>query len=292
MIARLPFGSTGHESSRAVFGAVALDKLSQYEADTVRELLMEFGVNHIDVAASYGDAELRLAPWMREHRADFFLATKTGKRDYEGARQEIRNSLVRMGVEQLDLIQLHNLVDEAEWEQALGPGGALEAAIEAKTQGLVRFIGVTGHGFGAPRRHLASLGRYPFDSVLTPYSWVMCRDPAYAADFEELAAVCQSRGIALVTIKAVARRPWTTARRLPSWYEPLETPEDIGLAVSWVLGRPGIFMATTGNASLLRMVLQAADRAEARPSEARMAMLAETLDMSPIYRGDAALSRP
>lgn len=292
MIARLPFGSTGHESSRAVFGAVALDKLSQREADAVRDLLVEFGVNHIDVAASYGDAELRLAPWMKEHRSDFFLATKTGKRDYEGARQEIRNSLGRMGVEQLDLIQLHNLVDEAEWNQAMGPGGALEAAMEAKAQGLVRFIGVTGHGFGAPRRHLASLDRYPFDSVLAPYSWVMCRDPAYAADFEELAGVCEHRGIALVTIKAVARRPWPSARRLATWYEPLETAEDIGLAISWALGRRGIFLATTGNANLLRLVLQAADRADARPSDARMAGLAEALDMSPVYSGNAALSRP
>src|SRR3954467_9985215 len=152
MIATRPFGATGHESSRVIFGAAALWAAPQHEADGALELLLEHGINHIDTAASYGDAELRLAPWLREHRDRFFLATKTGKRDKAGAREEIHRSLARLGVDHVDLLQLHNLVDVIEWEFALREDGALEAAVEAREEGLVRFIGVTGPGLpgGAP----------------------------------------------------------------------------------------------------------------------------------------------
>src|SRR5581483_667893 len=172
------FGSTGHESTRTIFGAAGLmyDHTTREDADAALALLLEHGVNHIDVAASYGDAEVWIAPWFVEHRDDFFLATKTGERERGPARDEIRRSLERMGVDRIDLIQLHNLVDRTEWETAMGPGGALEAAVEARDEGLVRFIGVTGHGLAVAERHLQSLDQFPFDSVLFPYNYGQLAD--------------------------------------------------------------------------------------------------------------------
>jgi len=268
MIARAPFGSTGHESSRTIFGAAALGSVSQAEADDALETLLEFDVNHIDTAASYGDSELRLAPWLARDRARFFLATKTGCRDRAGAREEIRRSLDRLGVDFVDLLQLHNLVDVIEWEAALGEGGALEAAVEAREEGLVRFVGVTGHGLSAARMHRRSLERFPFDSVLLPYSAIQIRDAAYSADFDELAAVCEARGVAMQTIKAISLAPWNGRTPTAStWYEPLREQPDIDLAVHWVLGRPGTFLNTAGDLALLPKVLDAAARFEERPSD-------------------------
>src|SRR5689334_23132401 len=184
MIPTHPFGRTGHESTRTIFGAAALSAVSQDDADRTLEVLFEYGVNHIDVAASYGDAELRVGPWMDRYRDRFFLATKTGQRTYREARDEIHRSLERLRVAQIDLLQLHNLVATDEWETAMGPGGALEAAIEAREQGLVRFLGVTGHGNAAPVAHRRSLERFPFESVLVPYNYVEMQKPEYAANFE------------------------------------------------------------------------------------------------------------
>src|SRR6478752_4653101 len=201
MIVKAPFGSTGHESTRTIFGAAALGSLTQAEADPTLELLLEHGVNHIDTAASYGDSELRLAPWLSRHRDRFFLATKTGQRDRNGAREEIRRSLERLGVDRVDLLQLHNLVDVIEWETALREGGALEAAVEARDEGLVRFIGVTGHGLTVAKMHQRSLERFP-------YSYIQLQDEHYAADFEALSAMCAERGVAMQTIKAISLAPW------------------------------------------------------------------------------------
>jgi aryl-alcohol dehydrogenase-like predicted oxidoreductase len=208
MIERAPFGATGHDSSRVIFGAAALGKVSKGDADRALDLLFEHGINHIDVAASYGDAELRIATWLRRNPDTFFVATKTGERTYRGAREEIRRSLDRLGVDRIDAIQLHNLVDVIEWETALGADGALEAAIEAREEGLVRFIGVTGHGLSVPEMHRRSLERFPFDSVLLPYNYVQMQDPRYAERFEALAAVCAERNVALQTIKSLALRRW------------------------------------------------------------------------------------
>ena len=266
MIATAPFGSTGHDSTRTIFGAAALASVSQSEAGDALETLLAAGVNHIDTAASYGESELRLAPWLAQDRARFFLATKTGDRSRAGAHDEIRRSLERLGVDSVDLIQLHNLVDVIEWEAALGEGGALEAAVEARDEGLVRFIGVTGHGLAAARMHRRSLERFPFDSVLLPYSAIQIRDAAYAADFDALAAVCGERGVAMQTIKAISLAPWNGRTPTSStWYEPLREQSDIDLAVHWVLGRPGAFLNTAGDLTLLPKVLDAASRFEARP---------------------------
>jgi aryl-alcohol dehydrogenase-like predicted oxidoreductase len=269
-----PFGSTGHDSTCTIFGAAAFFHTSQAEADGTLELVLEQGVNHIDTAAAYGDSELRLAPWLRNHRGDVFLATKTGRRDKAGAREEIRRSLDRLGVDQVDLIQLHNLVDVIEWEQALREGGALEAVVEARDEGLVRFIGVTGHGRTVARMHRLSLERFPFDSVLAPYSWSQLQDAVYAAEFEALAAVCAERGVALQTIKAIALRRWDGREQTAgTWYEPLTEQADIDLAVHWVLGNPQVFLNTVGDTTLLPKVLDAAERFAARPPDGELAAL-------------------
>jgi aryl-alcohol dehydrogenase-like predicted oxidoreductase len=269
-----PFGSTGHDSTCTIFGAAAFFHAAQEEADRTLELVLEHGVNHIDTAASYGDSELRLAPWLRNHRDDVFLATKTGRRDKAGAREEIRRSLDRLGVDSVDLIQLHNLVDVIEWEQALREGGALEAAVEARDEGLVRFIGVTGHGRTVARMHRLSLERFPFDSVLVPYSFSQMQDEAYASDFEALSATCRQRGVALQTIKAIALRRWDGREQTAgTWYEPLTEEADIDLAVHWVLGNPQVFLNTVGDITLLPKVLDAAERFAARPPDEDVAAL-------------------
>ena len=286
MIAKEPFGKTGHQSTRTLFGAASLGSVTQAEANSTLELLLEHGVNHIDTAASYGDSELRLAPWLAEHRGRFFLATKTGQRDRAGAREEIHRSLDRLGVDRVDLLQLHNLVDKGEWETALGPGGALEAAVEARDEGLVRFIGVTGHGLDVAQRHNESLERFPFDSVLLPYNWTIMRDDRYAADFGTLLALCEARGVAVQTIKSSARRLWKTEDHPPGpWYEPLTEQDAIDTAVAWVLGRPGLFLNTPADLTLLPKVLDAAARAGARPSDAEMEALEEREGLENMFAG-------
>ena len=263
MIEKTVFGTTQHSSSRVLFGAAALGAMQQDRADKILELLLEYGVNHIDTAAGYGDSELRVGSWMAEHRKDFFLATKTGERDSAGARESLHRSLERLRVDSIDLIQLHNLVDESEWERALGPGGALEALIAARDEGLVRFIGVTGHGTRVAAMHQRSLERFDFDSVLLPYNFAMLSQPAYAADFSALMQTCGERHVAVQTIKAVARRRWRDEDKSPrySWYEPLRDPGAIGRAVRFVLSQEGIFLNSSSAATLLPTILEAAREA-------------------------------
>jgi aryl-alcohol dehydrogenase-like predicted oxidoreductase len=280
----MPFGATGHDSSRVIFGAAALGSVSLGDAERALELLLEHGVNHIDVAASYGDAELRVATWLRRHPGEFFVATKTGERTYRGAREEIRRSLDRLGVDRIDSIQLHNLVDVIDWETAHGPQGAVEAAIEAREEGLVRFIGVTGHGLSVPEMHRRSLERFAFDSVLAPYNYVQMQDPRYAETFEALAAVCAERNVALQTIKSLALRRWEgRPKTAATWYEPLREQPDIDLAVHWVLGRPQAFLLTTGDVEILPRLLDAAERFERRPPEDEMAGLAQRRDVTALF---------
>lgn len=286
MIPIAPFGRTRHDSTRTLFGAAALSRVSQNVADGVLELLEHHGVNHIDTAASYGDAELRIAPWLKGGGRDrFFVATKTGKRTYRDARDEIRLSLERLGTDRVDLIQLHNLVDETEWNTAFGPDGALRAAVEARDAGLARFIGVTGHGLLAPAQHRRSLERFPFDSVLFPYNYVQLRDPAYARDAATLLSLCADRGVAVQTIKAITLGPWQAERPASptTWYEPLSEQPDIDLAVRWVLGDDRVFLNTAGDVGLLPKVLDAASRGGTRPTAAEMDDLLRRRVMSPLF---------
>ena len=262
-ITNTPFGSTGHHSTRCIFGGTALSRASQEEADRILELLLRYGINHIDTAAGYGDSELRIGPWMRRHRDRFFLATKTGERSASGAREQLERSLQRLQVEQVDLIQLHSLTEPEDWHQALGSGGALEALIQAREEGLARYIGVTGHGVTVARMHLNALQRHPFDAVLLPLNYTMMQIPEYAADFRELRELCRQRGVAVQTIKAIARRRWTGSERPHrTWYEPLAGQQDIDAAVHWVLAHEGVFLNTAGDMSLLPRILDAAARFE------------------------------
>ena len=283
-IPTLPFGRTGHDSTRVLFGAAALGDVSQEQADQTMELVLSYGINHIDTARSYGDAELRLGPWMETHRDTFFLATKTGERTKEGAAREIGESLERLRTDHLDHIQLHNLVEPEEWETAFAPGGALEAVVEAKEQGLVSHIGVTGHGVTVAAQHLRSLERYPFDSVLLPYNFAMSNNTAYLDDFEALVAVCAERGVAVQTIKSITRAPWGDREQTAStWYEPLTDQGAIDTAVAWVLGREGLFLNTVGDVSILPSVLAAAAKVTGRPEAAEMRALEDSFGLQPLF---------
>jgi aryl-alcohol dehydrogenase-like predicted oxidoreductase len=287
MTDRAPFGQTAHESSRVIFGAAALGSMRQERADQVLATLLEFGVNHIDTAASYGDSELRVGPWMAEHRADFFLATKTGERTGDGARASLERSLTRLRVDSVDLIQLHNLVEPDEWAVAHGPGGAVEALSRARDEGLVRFIGVTGHGLRIAGMHLRSLERFDFSSVLLPYNYTVMRDDQYRADFEALLEVCEQRSVPVQTIKSVARRRWPESAQGPqfSWYEPLADGDALARAVRYVLGRPGLFLNSSSDARLLRPILSAAAAGGPVPTDEEMAADVEQHEIEPLFDG-------
>jgi aryl-alcohol dehydrogenase-like predicted oxidoreductase len=287
MIDRAAFGRTGHESSRVIFGGAALSAMRQERADELLPVLLESGVNHLDVAASYGDAEPRLAPWLAAHPDEFFVATKTGDRSGDAARASLERSLERLGVDRVDLIQLHNLVEPDEWDVAFGPGGAVEALARARDEGLTRFVGVTGHGLRIARMHARSLERFDFDSVLFPYSYLLLQHDVYRADVEHLLAMCEERSVATQTIKAVARRRWTDSERHFSWYEPLADDRAIDRAVRYVLGQPGLFLITSSDARLLRPTLAAAARVGAEPAPAGDELERDVLvhEMEPLFDG-------
>lgn len=285
MIEKKAFGRTGHMSTRMLFGAAALGGVTQEEADRTLALLLRYGINHIDTAHSYGKAELRIGPWIPQHRDDFFLATKTEQRTYDGAWAELETSLELLRTDHIDLWQMHVLITEEGWQTTMGPGGALTAFIKAREQGIVRFLGVTGHELVAPQMHLRSLERFDFDAVLLPYNYVLMQNPQYAADFEALLAVCVERNVAVQTIKSLCRRPWPqdVARNRASWYQPLETQTAIDKAVHWVLGDERVFLNTIGDIHLLAQVLDAAEHFERRPSAAEMAELVEEQSMASLF---------
>ena len=283
-VAQADFGRTGHRSSRTIFGAAALSRVTQAAADRTLEVLLRYGVNHIDTAASYGESELRIAPWLAREPGRFFIATKTDERKAGAARDELHRSLERLGVDHVDLWQLHNLADPIEWDIALSPGGVIEAAMEARDQGLVKWIGVTGHGAQIAANHRRSLDRFDFDSVLLPYNFVTMELPYYAENFEALVRTCAERKVAVQTIKSIAAKPWRG--RDPSrttWYQPLEAQSDIDLAVWWVLGRPGLFLKTVGDIDLLPRVLDAAERFAKRPTDSEMKTLLERSQTEPLF---------
>lgn len=286
-IPQQPFGRSGHMSTRTLFGAASLSNVTQQEADQTLQVLLQYGVNHIDVAASYGDAELRIAPWLVQHRSQFFVATKTGARTAQEATEGLHRSLERMGIDYVDLWQFHNLVDPAEWDTALSPGGAIDAAIEAKKQGLIRAIGVTGHGLQIAATHRRSLDRFDFDSVLLPYNYITMQNPYYTENFNALLTTCQQRNVAVQTIKSIAYKPWMGRKHTRSvWYEPLEEQQHIDMAVHWVLKQPGIFLNTVGDIHLLPRVLDAASRFQPganEPTDAQMQQLVTQLAFEPLF---------
>jgi aryl-alcohol dehydrogenase-like predicted oxidoreductase len=257
-------GRLGHQSSVLIYGAAALAEVDQDVADASVQLALDAGINHFDVAASYGDAELRLGPWMPTIRDRVFLATKTGLRDREAAWAQINRSLERLRTDHLDLIQVHAVGDLAELDLVTGPGGSLEAAVRAREEGLAAAIGITGHGHQAPATHLEALARFRFDTVLTPLNHVLSQDPAYLADYQALAAEAQAQDVGLMIIKAASRRNWPeepVEHAYGTWYEPFDDQERIGAAVAWVLSHPEVTgIATPGDVRLLPLLVEAERR--------------------------------
>ena len=257
-------GRVGHQSSVLIYGAAGLAEVDQDTADASVQLALDAGINHFDVAASYGDAELRLGPWMPTIRDRIFLATKTGLRDRDAAWAQINHSLERLQTDRLDLIQLHSVGDAEELDLVTRPGGSLEAAVRARDQGLASWVGITGHGHRAPATHREALRRYPFDTVLSPLNWVLGRDPAYLADYQALVAEVQAQDAGLMIIKTVSRRNWPEEpgdRGYTTWYEPFDDQERISAAVAWVLSHPEVTgIATPGDVRLLPLVIEASRR--------------------------------
>lgn len=289
MIQTAPFGNTGHMSSRVIFGGAALGAMSEERAAETLDLAVAAGVNHLDTAHSYGHAEVVMNPWLAEHRHEVFLATKTRERSGVAARAGLEDSLDRLGVDQVDLIQLHNLVEEDEWSEAFSSGGAVEALAAARDEGLVRFIGVTGHGLRIPAMHLRSLDEFEFDSVLFPLNYSLMKSAAFAADVDALVSRCIEDGIAIQTIKSVAKSRWEPGYEGPrfSWYEPLRDADAIERAVRFVLGREHVFLNSTSDAGVLPMVLDAASRARVGdlPTDAEMENDSTQFDISPLFDG-------
>ena len=284
MIPTLPFGRTGHISTRVLFGAAALSRVTQSEADRAMETLMEYGVNHIDTSESYGDSELLLGHWIAKYRDKFFLATKTDGRTYQAAKESIQRSLERLRTDYLDLIQLHAVIDDSEWEIAMGPSGALEAAIEARQQGLVKFIGITSHSLHAPIIHQKSLARFDFDSILLPWNYQLSHNLEYAANFQAVVKTARAKNTAVQIIKTAQRRLWCdNPRWATTWYEPYRDQKSIDMAIHWALSNPGVFINSAGDVNVMPMVLDAASRYEKPPTDEQMQELMRTQATEPLW---------
>jgi aryl-alcohol dehydrogenase-like predicted oxidoreductase len=279
-----PFGNTGHLSSRAIFGSVSLRYAEEEEAEHVLEILMEYGVNHIDTAPRYGDAEICVGNWMKRYRDRFFLATKVDQSSYKEAKEQLYRSLDRLQTDHLDLLQVHNLTDVVFRELAMGPEGTFELLSEAKEEGLTRFIGITGHGAQAPVMHLQSLERFRPDSVLLPCNYLMMQIPQYRENFARLVKSCREKDIAVQTIKAAARGLWgDKSRNNITWYEPLNDQNSINNAVHWVMGHTDTFLITTGDMEVLPKFLKAVASFVEPPQEDEMNTLVRKRGMMPLF---------
>jgi aryl-alcohol dehydrogenase-like predicted oxidoreductase len=259
-------GRLGRENSVLIFGGAALSEVSEEEADRAISLALEAGVDHFDTAADYGDSELHYGRWMPEIRDRIFLSTKTGRRDKDAARRQIEASLERLRVDRVDLIQLHAVNDLEDLDRATRIRGALEAAVEAREEGLVGAVGITGHGHEAPATHLEALRRYPFDTVLTPWNYVLSTDEGYRRDFEALVEEVERQDAGLMTIKTISRRNWPEGnplerQRRATWYEPFEEQEYVSAAVSFVLARQEITgIPIVGDVGLIEPMIEAEKR--------------------------------
>lgn len=285
MIPKQLFGRTGHPSSQIIFGAYALSNATQVEADHMLEILLEHGVNHVDTAPMYGNAEKLIGTWMQKHRDDFFIATKSRNRDYEGAWKTLRRSLELLKVDTIDLWQIHGLTNPGGWEKVMGPGGAMQAFIEAREKGLVRFLGVTGHGNKVSTMHLQSLGRFDFDSVMLPYNYCQMQITSFAKDFQKLFDICHERNTAMQTIKAIAWRPIVKrpGKYNTYFYEPLEAQEAIKKSVHWAMGLTGSFVITAGDLRFVSKILDAAEEFKQKPSDEEMMRLVEEYGIQQVF---------
>ncbi|MHA2101397.1 MAG: aldo/keto reductase [Candidatus Kariarchaeaceae archaeon] len=285
MITKLQFGRTEHKSTRIIFGSYALNNSTREEADQVLPLLRKFGVNHIDTAPMYGNAESLIGNWLTKHRDEFFIATKTRNRGRQAALDTLHKSLEHLQIDYIDLWQMHGLTNPQGWEKVMGPKGTLEAFIEARDAGLVRYLGVTGHGSKTPIMHKRSLERFDFDSVMLPYNFQMMQNPRYVSNFDELVKMCQDRNVAIQTIKSIARRPWENRSRKYNtyFYEPLDTNKAINKSVWWTMSLQNSFIATAGDLQILPMILDAAAKFEKQPSDEEMNQIMKKYDIRSIF---------
>ena len=278
-------GRTGHLSTVVILGAAAFGKAAQKEVDEAMELTLQHGVNHIDVAPTYGEAELRLGPWLKEHRKEFFLACKTTKRTRTEAWEELQRSLERLQVDSFDLYQMHSLAKLEELEVALGPGGAVEAFLEAKEKGLTRYLGITGHGLTAPSVHATAIERFPFDTVLNALNFVLWADPDYRRDYEHLMQLARKKDVGLMVIKAWAKAPWGERPRThTTWYEPFNDQASMDRCLRFVLSQEGITgAASSGDVRLLPMILDAAERYAPLSQAEQAALLSRAHEFQSIF---------
>jgi aryl-alcohol dehydrogenase-like predicted oxidoreductase len=254
-------GRLGSENSVLIFGGAALAEATEEDSDTAIAQALDAGVDHFDTAADYGDSELQYGRWMPEIRNRIFLSTKTGLREKDAAKRQIQDSLERLRVDNVDLLQLHSVGDIEDLDRATGPGGSLEAAMEAKEEGLVGAIGITGHGNEAPATHLEALRRYPFETVLTPWNYILSTDEGYRADYEALVEEVRRQDAGLMIIKTISRRNWpeggASGHRYTTWYEPFDQQEYIDAAVSWVLSHEEVTgLAMVGDVTIVPMILK------------------------------------
>jgi len=278
------FGRTGHMSSIVIFGAFAVGKLDQKAADATLELVLESGVNHIDVAPSYDDAELRLGPWLEEYRERFFLGCKTHLRGRDEAREELYRSLERLRVDAFDLYQLHAVTTMEELESCFAPGGSLEAILEARDEGLTRFVGITSHGLQAPAVEMAALERFDFDSLLFTLNANLWADEQYRRDVTALLQMAAERDVGTMVIKAIARGPWgDQPPRYHTWYEPMEDAAGIEMALRFALSQPVTGVISAGDARLLPMILDAASRFQPMDAAEQQALLETAAGYEPLF---------
>ncbi len=278
------FGRTEHLSSVAIFGAAAFWEISQEQADRVMELVIASGVNHIDVAPSYGQAEQRLGPWMRRERGRFFLGCKTTERTRAGAWSELRQSLKRLHSLSFDLYQLHAVTSFEELDAVTAPGGALEALVEARQSGLIKFIGITGHGVNAPAIYLEALNRFDFDSVTFPLNYVQAGNPEYYRQAEELIRQCHLRDMGLMIIKSIAKGAWGEKEPThTTWYEPFPEMDQIQPAINFVLSHAVTGICTAGDTRLLPMVLKACENYVPMSPEERLNLIESGRSYQPLF---------
>ena len=278
------FGRTGHASTVAIFGGAAFWEVTQAEADAKMEQVIAAGVNHIDVAPSYGMAEERLGPWLARERDRFFLGCKTMERTKAGAADELRRSLERLRVDSFDLYQIHAITTRDELDQVTRPGGALEAILDARAEGLTRFIGITGHGLDVPAIFLEALRRFDFDSVLFPINFVLYADPAYRRDAEELLRQCRARDVGTMIIKTVARGPWgDRPKTYTTWYEPFDDADHIQQSVNFALSQDVTGLCTAGDVTILPLFLEACERFAPMSADEQEALIATATEYEPLF---------
>ena len=254
------FGRTGHMSTIAIFGAAAFNKISQEDADKTMEQVIEAGINHIDVAPSYGEAEIRIGPWMPRERGRFFLGCKTQERTREGAWKEMQESLKRLQTESFDLYQAHAITTMEELDAITMKGGALEAFVQAREAGLTKFLGITGHGVNAPQIYLEALRRFDFDTVLFPLNFVQMANPEYRKYAEELIETCRAKDVGTMAIKFITKGPWGDKQHTATtWYEPFEDMETIQNGVNFALSYDVTGLCTAADVRILPLVLQACE---------------------------------